>query len=270
MSPEVFYWLVIAVKMAIAASVVIAATIATERAGPLIGALVATLPVSAGPSYFFLAFEQDAAFISESALGSLLLNAATAVYATTYVLLSQRQPFIICVPAAIAAWLGSLLVFTQFFRDGTAAALLNIVVFGTCLVLVRRYRDVRMPKIRLRWYDFAFRAGLVGTLVGVILGLHALMGPIATGVLAAFPIVFTSMMLILHRRYGGPACAAVMANGITGLIGFGIAAYFLHVSVVSLGVPLALSIAFCITVAWNVGVFVLRGAWKTSAPARST
>ena len=75
MSPEVFYWLTIAVKMAIGASVVIAATLAAERAGPLIGALVATLPVSAGPSYFFLAFEQDAQFFSQSALGSLLLNA---------------------------------------------------------------------------------------------------------------------------------------------------------------------------------------------------
>ena len=258
MSPEIFYWLVIAVKMAIAASVVIAATIATERAGPLIGALVATLPVSAGPSYFFLAFEQDAAFFSQSALGSLLLNASTAIYATTYVLLSQRQPFIVCVPAAMLMWLGSFFLFSRFIESGTAAAILNIVIFATCFVLVRRYRDVRMPKIKLRWYDFAFRAGLVGTLVGVILLLNSIMWPILTGALAAFPIVFTSMMLILHRRYGGPACAAVMANGITGLIGFGIAAYFLHVSVIQLGVPLALTIALGITIAWNIGVFALR------------
>jgi hypothetical protein len=262
MSPEIFYWLTIAVKMAIGASVVIAATIAAERAGPLIGALIATLPVSAGPSYFFLAFEQNAQFFSQSALGSLLLNASTAIYATTYVLLSQRNPFIICVPAAMIAWLGSFFLFSYFVQNGTAALLLNAVVFGICFYLVRRYRDVRMPKIRLRWYDFAFRAGLVGTLIGVILLLNAVMGPIVTGALAAFPIVFTSMMLILHHRYGGPACAAVMANGITGLIGFGIAAYVLHVSVISLGVPLALTIALCITVAWNLGVFALRGKLK--------
>jgi hypothetical protein len=66
------------------------------------------------------------------------------------------------------------------------------------------------------------------------------------------------MMLILHQRYGGPACAAVMANGITGLIGFGIAAYVLHVSAQSLGVPAALTLALCITVAWNLGVFAVR------------
>ncbi len=262
MSPEIFFWLTIALKMAIGASVVIAATVAAERAGPLIGALIATLPVSAGPSYFFLAFEQNAQFFSQSALGSLLLNASTAVYATTYVLLSQRQPFIVCVPAAMIAWLGSFFLFTYFVKTGTGAALLNIIVFATCFVLVRRYRDVGMPKIKLRWYDFAFRAGLVGTLIGVILLLNTVLGPIVTGALAAFPIVFTSMMLILHHRYGGPACAAVMANGITGLIGFGIAAYVLHMSVISLGVPLALTIALCITVVWNLGVFALRGKLK--------
>lgn len=262
MSPEIYFWLVIALKMAIAASVVIGATIAAERAGPLIGALIATLPVSAGPSYFFLAFEQNAALFSQSALGSLLLNASTAIYATTYVLLSQRHSFIVCVPSAILLWLGSFFLFSNFIRDGNLAALLNILVFGTCFYLVRHYRNVRMPKIKLRWYDFAFRAGLVGTLVGVILLLNSVMGPIVTGALAAFPIVFTSMMLILHQRYGGPACAAVMANGITGLIGFGIAAYVLHMSVQKIGVPAALTIALCITVAWNLGVFALRGKLK--------
>lgn len=262
MSPDLMFWLAVAAKMILAASVVLAATIAAERAGPLVGALIATLPVSAGPAYFFLAFEQDAAFIAQGALGSLLLNAATAIYATTYVLLSQRHPFIVCVPAAIVLWLGSLFLFSHFVRTGLGAAALNVAVFGICFFLVRRYRDVRMPKIKLRWYDFVFRAGLVGTLVGIILALHSAMGPLATGALAAFPIVFTSMMLILHPRYGGPACSAVMANGITGLMGFGIAAYVLHVSAIPLGVPAALTLALCITVAWNLGVFFFRGKRK--------
>ncbi len=94
--------------------------------------------------------------------------------------------------------------------------------------------------------------------LGAVGGFEQGARPLATGALAAFPIVFTSMMLILHQRYGGPACAAVMANGITGLIGFGIAAYVLHVSAQSLGVPAALTLALCITVAWNLGVFAVR------------
>ncbi len=41
--------------MAVAAAFVVSASVITERSGPVIGALVATLPISAGPSYVFLA-----------------------------------------------------------------------------------------------------------------------------------------------------------------------------------------------------------------------
>ena len=63
--------------MAVAAAFVVAASMITERSGPAIGALVATLPVSAGPSYVFLALDHDDAFIAQSALASLPINGAT-------------------------------------------------------------------------------------------------------------------------------------------------------------------------------------------------
>lgn len=258
MSPEVLFWLAIAVKMIIAASVVIGATVAAERTGPMIGALIATLPVSAGPAYFFLAFEKEAAFISQGALGSLILNASTAVYAATYVVLAQHRPFAVSVPGAMAAWLTSLFVFTQIGQTPIVAAAINIITFTAAYFAVRPYRDVRMPRLKLYWYDFAFRASLVGLLVGIILSLNAVLGALATGALAAFPIIFTSMMLILHRRYGGPACAAVMANGIIGLVGFGLAAFVLHYAALAIGVVPALLLALAITIVWNFGIFLLK------------
>ena len=57
----------------------------------MIGALVATLPISAGPSYVFLALDHDAAFIAEGALASLPINAATIFLGLTYVVLAQRH-----------------------------------------------------------------------------------------------------------------------------------------------------------------------------------
>src|SRR5262249_33402052 len=59
--------------------------------GATVGALVATLPVSAGPVYVFLALDHDASFISTSAIASLALNAATAIFVTVYVLAAQRH-----------------------------------------------------------------------------------------------------------------------------------------------------------------------------------
>ena len=58
MSPELAFLLTLVLRMAITAAFVVSASVITERSGPVIGALVATLPISAGPSYVFLALDQ--------------------------------------------------------------------------------------------------------------------------------------------------------------------------------------------------------------------
>src|SRR5262249_13993050 len=88
MSPELSFLLILLFRMAVAAAFVVSASVITERSGPVIGALVATLPISAGPSYVFLALDHDAAFVAEGALASLPINAATIFLALTYAVLA--------------------------------------------------------------------------------------------------------------------------------------------------------------------------------------
>ena len=59
MSPDLLFWLSLALKMAVTAGFVIAAAMVAERAGAAIGAIVATLPVAAGPAYVFVALDHD-------------------------------------------------------------------------------------------------------------------------------------------------------------------------------------------------------------------
>jgi hypothetical protein len=75
-------------------------------------------------------------------------------------------------------------------------------------------------------------------------------------VLAVFP-VYTSIVLILHRRLG-PATAAVLANAVLGLAGFGAAPLTLHFAAVPLGSALALIAALSVSVGWNAGLYVAR------------
>ncbi len=75
--PPTFFALTLIVKMAVTAGFVLAATVTAERAGPLVGGLVATLPIGAGPVYVFLALDHDAHFIAQSAVDSLAINAST-------------------------------------------------------------------------------------------------------------------------------------------------------------------------------------------------
>ena len=71
MPPELHFIILLVLRMAIAAAFVVSASFIAERTGPVIGGLVATLPISAGPSYVFLALDHDAAFIAHGALPPL-------------------------------------------------------------------------------------------------------------------------------------------------------------------------------------------------------
>jgi hypothetical protein len=84
-------------------------------------------------------------------------------------------------------------------------------------------------------------------------------------VLAVFPVIYASIMLILHRRIGGPATAAVLANAISGLAGFGAALLTLHLTAEPLGSALALVLALGVSVAWNAAIYGVRRHHRTLA-----
>lgn len=255
MSPDLAFLLSLALRMAFAAAFVVAASYITERSGPAIGALVATLPVSAGPSYVFLAIDHDDAFIAQSALASLPMNAATILMCLVFVPLAQKRGLALSLAAGIAVWFVFAALVRAFDWTLTAGILLNVVALGVCLPLVQRFRTAKMPLITRRWYDIPLRAALVATLVAVVVTLSNIVGPRVSGVIALFPAVFSSLILILMPRIGGKATAAVLANGQWGLIGFGTAIVVLHLTALPLGRAMALSLALATCIAWNLGLF---------------
>jgi hypothetical protein len=129
------------------------------------------------------------------------------------------------------------------------------ITFAICLPLMQRFRHVRMPLIARRWYDIPLRASLVATLVATVVVLSRWVGPGVSGAIALFPVVFTSMMLILHPRMGGRPTAAVIANGGWGLMGFGIAIAVLQVTAPRFGSAVSLSLALATCVIWNLGLW---------------
>ena len=253
MSPELTFILILALRMATAAVFVVSASFIAERAGPVIGALIATLPISAGPSYVFLALDHDASFIAQGALASLPINAATIFLSLTYALLAQRYSLVVSCAAALAVWFGFAVVVRMSQWSLLGGLLVNAVAFAICLPLLARVRHVdKMPLITPRWYDIPVRASLVAILVATVVTLSSLVGPTISGIMALFPIVFTSLMLILHPRIGGPPTAAVIANSGWGLMGFGLAIAVLHVGALHFGSAIALSLALATCVIWNL------------------
>src|SRR5213078_3401491 len=138
MSPELVFLLSLALRMAVAAAFVVIASMITERSGPAIGALVATLPVSAGPSYIFLAIDHDDAFIAQSALASLPMNAATILMCLVFVPLVQHRGMLMSLIAGIAVWFVFAMSARAFDWTLAAGIAFNVVALGVCLPLVQR------------------------------------------------------------------------------------------------------------------------------------
>jgi hypothetical protein len=256
MSADLSFILMLILRMAVAAAFVVSASFIAERAGPVIGALVATLPISAGPAYVFLALDHDAAFIAQGALASLPVNAATIFLSLIYAWLAQRHSLLVSCGAALGGWLllATLIRSVQWTLLGGLIA--NAIAFAIALPLLERFRHIaRMPVIAPRWYDIPLRASLVALLVATVVSLSGWAGPTISGIMALFPIVFTSLMLILHPRIGGPVTAAVIANGAWGLMGFGLAIAVLHVGVLRFGSAIGLTLALLTCVFWNLGLW---------------
>ena len=245
-------------KMAVTAAFVVSASLIAERSGPLIGAMVSTLPIGSGPAYIFLALDHDTAFIEASTVWSLAVHAASGVFGMAYVVLAQRRSLLVSLSGALAAWFVCALAIRWVQWTILTAILLNVVVYSACIPLARHYLHVKMPLITRRWFDIPLRALLVTALVATVIELSANVGPTLTGILAVFPIVIGSLMLIMHTRIGGPANAALIANTMWGLVGFASALVALHLTVVPLGAPLGLTIALVVSVGANVLIWLLR------------
>jgi hypothetical protein len=261
--PADAFWLPLLAKMIVTAVFVVIATKAAERAGALVAGMIATLPIAAGPSYVFLAFEHDPAFIADSALASFVVNAATAVMALVYTVLAQRRGLIVSLGSALCMWVALAVVVRPLPWTTLSAIAFNVVVFAICIGIGNRFGHVRMPPVRRRWYDMPLRAVLVGLLVAVVVELSDWLGATVTGILAVFPIVVTSLMAILQPRIGGPATAAVIAHTISGLVGFSLCCLTARLLVVPLGTPVGLSLALVVSIVANLAIGMIRRAQAT-------
>jgi hypothetical protein len=256
MSPDLHFILLLALRMAVAAAFVVTASIITERSGPVIGALIATLPISAGPSYVFLALDHDPQFIAEGALASFPINAATMFYCLAYVFLAQHRNALISVGGALLVWIALATIERLVPWTLLGGFIANAIAFGICIPTFKRFQHVtKMPLTTRRWYDIPLRATMVATLVAIVVSLSRWVGPFVSGTIALFPVVLTSVTMILHPRIGGPATAAMIANGGWGMMGFSLGIAVLHVAALPLGSAIALSLALATCVIWNLALW---------------
>ena len=250
--------LVLAAKIAAAVIIVVAASRATERAGPFLGAIIATIPVSTGPIYVFLAIDHGAAFVSEAARMSVAGTAAIAAFVAAHAFASLRFATFGCLALATLAWFAAALLLQLRDWSFAEACLLYACTYLVAIRGLRRFAvPVSAPQMPRARFDLALRALLVAALVvATNFASHAL-GTAVTGVLATYPVVFTCLVLILQPRCGGRFTSSILVFALKGLVGFGLALAVLHLAAARMSATPALLLALTVAVGWNVLLTVL-------------
>jgi hypothetical protein len=229
------------VKIVITAATVVAASVAAERAGPVIGGIIVALPVSAGPGYVFLARQASDAFISRSALYTFAITAATALFLAVYVRVAPYLGAVASVCVALLPWLAFAVLLQQLDLAWWSATALNLVTFPFALWVTRDSAAVEMPAPRIASLrDLLLRALLAGFLVAAIVTISNLIGPRLTGSTVTFPVMLTTLGLIMHRRYGGYAASHALRGALLAMPGFAACALALHLLAEPLGADAAL------------------------------
>ena len=203
-------------KIAMTATIVVAASVVVERSGPFIGSLIAALPTAGGAAMIILALEHTPQFISQSAVGSLIANAACALFALCYAALAQRQSLWVSLGGAFLVWLGTVFLLRLFDWNATGAVILNAVVYPVAILAARSFRVAgAVKRVELSGVDLAWRAAVVTFCVMVVTAASSSIGSYFSGVFAFFPVAMGSFFhhpASAHRWTGVGECCRVCAH----------------------------------------------------------
>lgn len=244
---------VLALRMLLVAGFVVLVAWLAERAGPFLGAMVASLPLYTGPVYLMLALQHEAGWLMQATLGSIAICGISPLFVLAYCVLAMRHGMALSLGCAALVWcIGAVAV--QGVTWSLGAALLFVApIYAVAVGLARGFtRGIAVPRAERRWTDLLLRAAMVAILSGFTIWVSGFVPPQIAGVLSVAPILTTSLVLVLHPRIGGRATAALLAHTLAGLVGMVLAFALVHSTIGTLGVFPALALGLAVTLVWNL------------------
>jgi len=254
-------WLPPLIRALATALLVVSASAAAEALGPFWGALIASLPVSAGPAYVFLAMRHGADFLAASALSSFAANAATGLFLIIYGVLARSTSAWRGLGTAVLAWMVTSIAIQRVTWTPFMALLLNLAVYGigfAVLDAVRNTEPESAPPARWRWFDLPVRAAAVAAFVSFVVAISPILGPGVTGIMAVFPISLISLIVIVRPRIGGRASSLLAANALRSMLGFGMMLLALHLLIRPWGTVTAFVVALLVSAFWSAALLLQR------------
>jgi hypothetical protein len=245
------------VKLLLAPSFVVGASLAARRFGPRVGGLVAGLPVVAGPILLAYALAHGKSFAAGAAAGTLLGLVSLVAFSTVYARLAPRLHWL---PCLLCGWL-TFAVCTALFSaftipDGVSLALAAAAIAGG-LALIPRPPDATEAPEPLPSWDLPLRAACALALVLVLTAIAGWLGPQLSGLLAPFPIVATVLTTFTHGQHGVEQMRRLVRGMVSGFAAFALFFFTLAVTLRSLGDAEGFALALVVALLVQAAAFAL-------------
>ncbi len=222
----------LAVKLLLAPTFVVGASLGARRFGVRVGGMIGGLPVVAGPILLAYALAHGRAFAAGAAGGTLLGLVSLIGFVVVYARLAGRLSWVASMLAGWLAFAASTAIFSALSLPLGAA--LGIVALALALGLAALPRAVggkpahTAPPI----WDLPLRAACAAALVVSLTAIAGWLGPQLSGLLAPFPIIATVLATFTHAQRGTDELRRLL-RGL--LAGFG--AFALFCCTLSLALP---------------------------------
>lgn len=260
----------LAVKVLLAPSFVVGASLAARRFGPRVGGLLGALPVVAGPILLVYTLEHGRSFAANAAAGTLLGLVSLTAFVVVYGRLCSHASWVACLLAGwVAFGLGTLL-FSGVHLVAEAALTCAFAGFAIGLRLLPAVRNDVPPRPVLPAWDLPLRASCALALVCALTAAAGWLGPQLSGLLAPFPIIASVLATFTQAQCGSEEALRMLRGLLAGFFAFALFCATLALSLRSLGIAPSFMLATGVALS-SQGLMLTRAlrASAVLAPARS-
>jgi len=242
----------LAVKVLLAPSFVVGASLAARRFGPRVGGLVGGLPVVAGPILLIYALTHGASFAADAAASTLLGLISLTAFVVVYGRLAGRFTWLVSLLAGWLAFAVGTLVFSTLTIPAGAALLLAGAGFLIGLRLLPAPRAER-PQIQAPpIWDLPLRAFCALALVLALTAASGWLGSRLSGLLAPFPVIASVLATFTHAQRGADEFLRLARGLIAGFFAFALFCFTLAISLTTLGISVSFALAIGVAVLTQV------------------
>ena len=214
-------------------TVVILITVLAERYGTKVGGIAGTLPSTIVIAFLFIALDDGVSYATHSVSIAIAIMGLNLLFLAAFATLCTRSLLIALVGAFTVWTLGTIIIYVTDVATMTIPLLAFILCFIIALMYLERYRRVAsQPNITMRYT--AKKLLLRGLLAGIVIASAVSLSNInvaLSGILAMFPAIFLSTMLIAYLEHGPTftrGLAKGMIYGSPSVAAYGAAIYFLY------------------------------------------